>query len=60
MSRSWVRVPLEAQNYIRYQGPFLFTISAFGGDYFFDGILDDFRIYNRALTEQEVSALFNE
>jgi len=51
---------LEAQNYIRYQGPFLFTISAFGGDYFFDGILDDFRIYNRALTEQEVSALFNE
>jgi hypothetical protein len=32
----------------------------FGGDYFFDGILDDFRIYNRALTEPEVSALFNE
>lgn len=32
----------------------------FGGDYFFDGTLDDFRIYNRALTEQEVSVLLNE
>jgi hypothetical protein len=32
----------------------------FDGDYYFDGTLDDFRIYNRALTEQEVSVLFNE
>lgn len=31
-----------------------------GGDYFFDGILDDFRIYNRALTQEEVSALYKE
>jgi len=31
-----------------------------GGDYFFDGTLDDFRIYNRALTQQEITALFNE
>jgi hypothetical protein len=32
----------------------------FGGDYFFDGTLDDFRIYDRALTEQEISALYRE
>jgi hypothetical protein len=31
-----------------------------GGDYYFDGTLDDFRIYNRALTQQEITALFNE
>lgn len=31
-----------------------------GGDYFFDGILDDFRIYNRALTQEEVLTLYNE
>lgn len=32
----------------------------FGGNYFFDGVLDDFRIYNRALTQQEITALYNE
>lgn len=32
----------------------------FSGDYFFDGILDDIRIYNRALTQQEITALYNE
>ena len=28
--------------------------------YFFDGVLDDFRIYNRALTQQEITSLSNE
>ncbi len=28
--------------------------------YYFDGTLDDIRIYNRALTQQEISALYNE
>jgi PKD repeat protein len=28
--------------------------------YNFDGVLDDLRIYNRALTQQEITALFNE
>jgi len=32
----------------------------FGGDYFFDGILDDFRIYNRSLNQQEITALYIE
>jgi hypothetical protein len=32
----------------------------FGGDYFFDGTLDNFRIYNRALTQPEIIALYNE
>jgi hypothetical protein len=31
-----------------------------GDGYFFDGTLDDIRIYNRALTDQEISALYNE
>lgn len=29
-------------------------------DYHFDGALDDIRIYNRALTQQEITALYNE
>lgn len=28
--------------------------------YFFNGIIDDIRIYNRVLTQQEISALYNE
>jgi uncharacterized protein (TIGR02145 family) len=31
-----------------------------GGDYYFDGTLDDFRIYNRALTEAEINSLYHE
>ncbi len=32
----------------------------FGGDYFFDGTLDDFRIYDRALSDAEIVNLFHE
>jgi hypothetical protein len=31
-----------------------------GGDYYFDGTLDDMRIYNRMLEPREISALYNE
>ena len=31
-----------------------------GGDYYFDGVLDDIRIYNRALSEREVYILYHE
>lgn len=31
-----------------------------GGDYYFDGTLDDFRIYNRPLNDNEISALYHE
>jgi hypothetical protein len=31
-----------------------------GGDYYFDGTLDDFRIYNRALNDAEINYLYNE
>ena len=31
-----------------------------GGNYYFDGTLDDFRIYNRALSESEIQQLYNE
>jgi hypothetical protein len=31
-----------------------------GGDYFFDGTIDNIRIYDRALTSQEINALYNE
>lgn len=32
----------------------------FGGDYFFDGTLDDFRIYDRALNECEIMEIYHE
>lgn len=28
--------------------------------YYFEGLIDDVRIYNRALSESEIQALFNE
>ncbi len=34
--------------------------SAEGSDYFFDGKIDDIRIYNRALSESEIQQLYNE
>jgi len=33
---------------------------AFGGNYYFDGIIDDVRIYNRALNESEIDSLYHE
>ena len=32
--------------------------SAFSGDVYFAGLLDDFRIYNRALTAAEITMLY--
>ena len=34
--------------------------SAEGSDYFFDGKIDDIRIYNRVLSESEIQQLYNE
>lgn len=31
-----------------------------GGDYYFDGTLDDFRIYNRSLSDSEIIELYHE
>ena len=32
--------------------------SAFTPDPYFDGLVDDFRVYNRALTAAEITALY--
>ena len=31
-----------------------------GGNYYFDGVIDDIRIYNRALTDSEIDSLYRE
>ncbi len=31
-----------------------------GGDYYFDGVLDDIKIFSRALNEYEISNLYHE
>ncbi len=35
-------------------------LSPTGGQFFFDGLLDDVRIYHRALTEAEIQAVYNQ
>ncbi len=34
--------------------------NTFGGDYYYDGVIDDIRIYNRALTKSEIDSLYHE
>ena len=34
--------------------------SSGGNQYFFDGVIDDINIYNRALSDSEISDLYNE
>ena len=33
--------------------------NAGGLGYYFDGVIDDIRMYNRALSEEEIQALYN-
>jgi len=40
-------------------GPFYFAWIRYGVDEYSDGKLDDFIIYNRALTDQEISTIYN-
>ncbi len=40
-------------------GRWTYNLSS-GEDWFFDGIIDEMRLYNRALTEEEISIIFSE
>ena len=42
-----------------FDGQFIFGASLSGGDQYLNGVLDDIAIYNRALTQEEITALYN-